>query len=425
MHTSMKARGVYVKLERHMVNRILALKDLPAHWAEYRRPDGTMFVECDKAWYGHPAACSLFADDMMKLLTEECGYTRHSMVPCLYYRDIGGGVQAYIMVFVDDLGYLMPPDGAEDARVTAVLERRYGTLKKQDGDRVKYIGLEVFRNRDKNRFEVTMGKRAQKLAAKHGVTVAANNPARADGTFTERGGDSQQVPVDATEFRSLVMSERYLTYVMPECLFHTSFLATKQAAPTQKHWDDAIRVLAYMLGACSRPMLIYGYGKEPTLEVFGDAAYQIHDDSKSHSGIAVFLGNIGSSIHNTSSKQAIVTRSSCDSEIVTFESGTYVGAYFRNVLAELGIEVKMVIHWEDNESALYLVEHGTREYAKKRKHIVGMIHSAKEYIDDPDNGAVAMYCHTDMMTADACTKDLHGSKFGYHTAHMHGEHREN
>jgi len=31
---------------------------------------------------------------------------------------------------------------------------------------------------------------------------------------------------------------------------------------------------------------------------------------------------------------------------------------------------------------------------------------------------------TEKMTADLCTKDLHGSLFELHTAHMHGEQEE-
>ena len=383
-----------------------------------------MIVECDRAWYGHPACCAIFNADINEMLTKECGYTRHSMVPCLYYRDLGGGRNAYIMVFVDDLGYLMPHDKVEDKRVTAIIEERYGELKKQEGDRVKYVGLEVYRNRAENRFEVTMTKRARKLAGVHGVTSTVDNPARADGSFTEEGiGDDCEL-VDATNYRSLVMSMRYLTYAMPECLFHTSYLATKQAAPTRKHLKDALRVLEYMNGACERPMRVYACGQDPLLEVFADAAYQMHTDSKSHSGIALFLGRCGAAVHAASGKQRLVTRSTCDSEIVPLEQGTFLGAYFRMVLAEIGVNVKMVIHWEDNAAALHLAEHGTTDYAKKRKHIIGMVHSTKEYIEDEDNRAVALHCVTEMMTADLCTKDLHGSLFELHTAHMHGEQEE-
>ena len=64
----------------------------------------------------------------------------------------------------------------------------------------------------------------------------------------------------------------------------------KQAAPARKHLKDALRVLEYMNGACERPMRVYACGQDPLLEVFADAAYQMHTDSKSHSGIALFLG---------------------------------------------------------------------------------------------------------------------------------------
>ena len=65
-----------------------------------------MMVECDKTWYGTSAACALWN---------------------------------------------------EDVNLT-IVDSKYECLKNQDGDYVKYIGLEVTRNRELNRFEVTMAR---------------------------------------------------------------------------------------------------------------------------------------------------------------------------------------------------------------------------------------------------------------------------
>jgi hypothetical protein len=126
-------------------------------------------------------------------------------------------------------------------------------------------------------------------------------------------------------------------------------------------------------------------------------------------------------VHAASGKQRLVTHRTCDSEIVPLEQGTLLGACHSMALAEIGVNEKMVIHWEDNAAALHSAEHGTADYAKKRKHIIGMVHSTKEYIEDEDNRAVALHCVTEMMTAELCTKDMHGSLFEFHTANMHGE----
>jgi len=423
LRSKMPVPGVLVLLEKHMVDRLLAMDELPRHWAAFRRKDGTMVVECDRAWYGQQSCCAIWNGEINRAIVDRCGYTRHSIVPCLYYRDVGNGEKAYIMLFVDDLGMLTARNGTEKERVTKILEHDFGVMTKQDGDRVKYVGFEIYRNRKEDRFEVTMEKRAKKLAVKQNVKVTATNPARADGSFTEQAAEDKSEPVDVTQFRSLVMSERYLTQVMPECLFHTSYLATKQASPVQKDWDDAIRVLEYMLGACEAPVLIHACGERPVLDVFTDASFQTHVDSRSHSGIAIFLGSAGAAVYCASGKQKKVTRSTCDSEIVPLELSTYTAAYFREVLQELGVDVSLVVHWEDNEAALHLVKNGTHEYSKKRKHIVGAIHSTKEYLEDDENLAVGMHCHTTMMTADSSTKDTHGSTFAFHRGSMKGHDR--
>ena len=420
LKSPMKMPGVYVLLEKHIVDRLLALDGIPEHWRDFVRPDGTMMVECDKAWYGTSAACALWNEDVNRTIVEECGYTRHSLVPCLYYKDLENGQKAYLMLYVDDIGAMMPADGQEKVRVLNILENKYESLKKQDGDYVKYVGLEVTRNRELNRFEVTMAKRTKKLAASYGVTSTVPNPTESSVCFVDDDDDHLFNMVDTTAYRSLVMSLRYLTMAMPECLFHTSYLASKQGRPTEKHWAAAIHVLKYMLGACETPMCYGACGPEPRLDVYTDASFRTHSDTKSHSGKVIFLGTCGGSIFSASGKQHCVTSSTCDSEMIPFEECTYMASYLRDVLIELGVKVQMVIHWEDNTSCLHLTKHGTREYAKKRKHIISKIYSAKEYFDDPDNDATALHCRTEEMIADILTKDLHGAIFVKHRRALHG-----
>jgi hypothetical protein len=138
------------------------------------------------------------------------------------------------------------------------------------------------------------------------------------------------------------------------------------------------------------------------------------------SGTAIFFGECKAAVFSSSGKQKCVTRSTCDSEIVPFEGGTYLGAYFRGVAQEIGVDVRIVNHWEDNESALTLVDKGTRDFSRKRKHFISMINSAKEYFEDKSNLAVAHHCGTDLMTADIGTKCLYGSSFKRHRASMRG-----
>jgi hypothetical protein len=130
LQTAMPVLGVLVLLHNHIVDRLLKLEGLPELWAKYRREDGTMVVECDRAWYGGVHCCQLWNAEINNALVNTCGYTRHSMVPCVYYRQVSKTEKAYIMLFVDDLWLLTARGGAEKARVIALLEKDFGELSK-------------------------------------------------------------------------------------------------------------------------------------------------------------------------------------------------------------------------------------------------------------------------------------------------------
>ena len=80
----------------------------------------------------------------------------------------------------------------------------------------------------------------------------------------------------------------------------------------------------------------------------------------------------------SSNKQHCLSRSSCDAEIVTCEQGTFIGNYFRDVLDELSINCN-VIHHEDNESCIALVNSGTSSYDRKERHVIRRVNYMFDY----------------------------------------------
>lgn len=134
-----------------------------------------------------------------------------------------------------------------------------------------------------------------------------------------------------------------------------------------------------------------------TVIVYTDAAFDVHRDSKRHSGIAIFI--------STSTKQHCLARSSCDSEIIALESGTFLGKYWRDALHEIGIMAD-VIYMEDNESCITLVSNGTQAYDRKERHVICRINYMYEYFMLPPNKSTIVFCPTLAMIADILTKPL-------------------
>jgi hypothetical protein len=104
---------------------------------------------------------------------------------------------------------------------------------------------------------------------------------------------SDSKPVDATMYRSLIGSLRYLLHTRPELTYNVCYLSHFMEAPKQEHLDAVKRVLRYVAGTVDYGLL-YPRGKSGSLQILGysdsDMAGDI-DDSKSTSGVIFFLGD--------------------------------------------------------------------------------------------------------------------------------------
>ena len=415
LKSPMLTKGVYVRLEPHVVARLVKIKH---EWKEFVRSDGSMMVECDKAWYGLSASSALWNTEIHNTLTKECGYTRHSTVACCYYKQVDK-VKTFIMLHVDDMGVLMPPDNVEYNRVLSILENKYEALRIQYGDKVNYIGLEIERDRKNNCFLVGMSDRIAQAAKDFGVSIGkkVSNPAM-NRLFSKTVLDETE-KTGVTGYRSLVMTMAYISIVHPEMKYHASFLAGKQASPTVADLAKATHLMKYLISVKDERIVVSPIGKNPVVNVYCDAAFDVYSGSESHSGIAVFVGGTGSAVYCSSNKQHCITRSSTDAEVVSAETGVFIGCYFRDILEEIGI-VANVVHHEDNNSCISLVSTGTQGYDRKERHMVRRINYMHRYFDDRCHRSSMEWCPTEDMVADILTKDLHGEIFETHKNRLKG-----
>jgi hypothetical protein len=427
LQSPMLTENIHVRINKHLVKYFLHLKP---EWREYLLKDGSLMVVVKNAWYGLSAASSLWNIEITNSL-KECGYSQHHMVPCLFYKFIHGQY-CYIMLHVDDMGVIMPTDGIEKRHVKFVLEKKYGTLDTQSGDRVRYIGIELFRNRTcpiGDRFEMSMRTRLVELAetldvkehiaTKDKVKNPAMNKHFSESTL-EEDNDKHE---DITGYRSLVMTIMYISMVYPMVKYHVNFLSTKQSSPSKMEWKKAVHILQYLVDLGEHPMYIYGMGKGILyLYVFTDASFSMHLDSKSQSGISIFFGEAGCSVYSSSAKQHSTAGSSTGAEAIAAETGVYMGNYFREVLEVLGYNTN-VIQLQDNEACVTLVKTGCRSYDKKLKHTVRKLNFMHEYFEDANNRSVLLWVRTVQMLADIMTKDLWHQLFTFMSDHMTGRTR--
>jgi len=404
--------GVYVKINPAIAEKMVLLRP---EWKVFQKANGSLMLRCKKGWYGLAVASMLWYNEIEATLVNECGYTKHEMEPCLFYK--GEGLdRVFIMLHVDDMGVLAPKNSTVRDDTLAILERKYEKLKVQTGDKVKYIGLELHRNRDAHRFEVKMSDYLSKIGEVHhidseGVSNIRNPASNARFSKPLSENDPKNYPFkDTLLYRSLVMSMQYGTTVLPSVKYHVIHLATKQSNPTQSDYEAAVHVLKYMLKQKHKPVLIYACGENPDIYVYHDAAFDVYPDSISHSGISVFIGNAGAAIYSCSGKQKCMTQSSTAAEIVAGERAVTLGDYFMSIMRVMGHQCS-VIYYGDNLSMICLVETGCRSYDRTSRHMIRKINFLHAYYQEPDNHAILLYCNTKDMIADIGTKDLHGSDF--------------
>jgi hypothetical protein len=228
-------------------------------------------------------------------------------------------------------------------------------------------------------------------------------------TIYEKSEDNEELK-DLSLYRSLVMSMQYGTLVMPSVKYHIIRLATRQSCPKVGDYKKALKVLEYMHYKRKKPVYIYGYGANPNIYVYADAAFDVYANSVSHSGLCIFIGDAGGAMHCSSNKQKCVTDSSTAAEIVAAVGGLYIAQYYKDILAIFNIRCN-VIHYEDNMSCISLAKTGCTSFDKKDKHIIRKINLMKRHFDDESMRASLEWCDTAWMIADSLTKDMHGAGF--------------
>jgi len=299
-------------------------------------------------------------------------------------------------------------DRVERNRVKAILEKKYGELAVQTGNKVTYIGLDIERVREDDGKETfLLGQEAfiESAALKHGVSVIAKSPN--DETFLQE--DESSPATDIRDFRSLVMSVRYVTSLTrTDLLFLPTYLASKQAAPTESHKAKALRLLAYLLYTKKEVVRVRALGPDPEIRVHADASQHLYPGGLGHGGIALFIGLAMAALFCKSKKHSVQTDSSTDSEIVCMTTATLVGDFFRCFLDLLGFHPSVVLYLQDNTSAICLMQDGTDEHAKKRKFLVNRINCITQYLNNSDNRASMKHLGSRHIPADILSKPLTG-----------------
>jgi hypothetical protein len=307
------------------------------------------------------------------------------MDPCLFIKFNDSGKRSYIVVHVDDLAHFYDSEHFQ-ADLQNALAADYGEPTFQRGDSGTYIGIEYQYNRPDRSVKLTMKKYTDKLLEQYNVT----KPSALPSTESFMEVDATAAKVDAKKFASKVMS---IYYLAARC-----------------HEKKSDKLLRYILATRTRGVVLRPRGM--TLHFYIDAAYAIHANARSHSGMYVTLGgdeydpsSIAGPIFARSVSQKLVTLSSFEAELNAVHQNVMFITLFRSILSDLGFDqAKPSLLMQDNQATILVINQG-QEFRGRSKQIDVRYFYITELIQ---SGVIkVVYCPTNEMIADGLSKNIH------------------
>ncbi|GKE92375.1 hypothetical protein Tco_1573470, partial [Tanacetum coccineum] len=161
---------------------------------------------------------------------------------------------------------------------------------------------------------------------------------------TKLDEDLSGIPVDQTQYRSMIGSLMYLTASRPDLVFAVCMCARYQSKPTKKHLEAVKRVFRYLQGSINMG-LWYPKDTAMALTTYVDADHAgCQDTRRSTSSSAQFLGD--KLVSWSSKKQTSTSISSTEAEYIAMTEYQLADIFtkalprerFEFILPRLGME---------------------------------------------------------------------------------------
>jgi hypothetical protein len=219
--------------------------------------------------------------------------------------------------------------------------------------------------------------------------------------------DSMTEEVDATQYRRLVGSLRYLVHTRPDLAYSVGYVSRFLQRPTTEHEQAVKRIIRYVVGTLDHGLYYPRCPGEAHLVGYSDSDHAGDiDTSKSTSGILFFLGKC--LISWQSVKQQVVVMSSCEAEYIAASTASTQALWLARLLGDLlGRNTKAVELRVDSQSALALAKNPV--FHERSKHIRLRYHFIRDCL--AEGGIKARYINTKDQLADLLTKPLGKIKF--------------
>ncbi|GJZ38203.1 retrovirus-related pol polyprotein from transposon TNT 1-94 [Tanacetum coccineum] len=236
-----------------------------------------------KALYGLKQAPRAWYDTLSKFLLAQ-GFSKGVVDPTLFIRKTGKHT-LHVQIYVDDIIFAST-DPKDCDRFSNEMSSKFQMS--MMGQISFFLGLQISQN--PRGIFINQSKYANEILKK--FDLHKSDPV--DTPMVERtklDEDLSGIPVDQTQYRSMIGSLMYLTASRPDLVFAVCMCARYQSKPTKKHLEAVKRVFRYLQGSINMG-LWYPKDTAMALTAYADADHAgCQDTRRSTSGSAQFLGD--------------------------------------------------------------------------------------------------------------------------------------
>jgi hypothetical protein len=332
---------------------------------------------------------------------------------CVLNKQMPDGTTVTVVLYVDDLlvtseinGHIV---GLKNHLLTKFPEVSYNS-----GKIVEYVGMTADFESKPGAAVITMKQITADIIETSGVLAKSPTPASSS-LFELTPDDPRLSKEEESYYRTFVAKCLYLAKrVRPDILLPVAWLTTRVQVCTSRDLVKLHKVLAYIRSTPDRGITIE-FGENPRTNAHIDASYAVHlKDGRSHTGGSITFG-VGGPLYVTSVKQAIVTKSSTEAELIAFSDVCSEVIAINNFAIAQGYPSQPAMVYQDNMSAMALVDKGG-PCSKRSRHIDIRDFWMTEQIA---KGTIIMeHCPTAQMWANLLTKPLQGAQFVYERHHL-------
>jgi hypothetical protein len=214
-----------------------------------------------------------------------------------------------------------------------------------------YLGIEV--HQTEHGITISQGAYAEKILLRASLEDCNpyRTPIEARLHLRKEGATPR---VDDTNYHSLIGSLRYLVNTRPDLAYSVSYASRFMEKLREEHMNAIKRILRYVAGTKHWGVTFSdgSKGQQPCLVGFSDSDMVGNPvDRKSTSGMIYFLSN--NPITWQSSKQKVVTLSSCEAEYIAASAAACQGVWLVCLMGELlDTEVSALLLMVDNKAAI-------------------------------------------------------------------------